>query len=1188
MEQGKVAQALEIFKLKKRVKKLEKKRGSKSSGLKRLRKVGTSQRVESLTETSVDAELQGRIERKDDDNVATKEVNAAEPTVFDDEEVTMTMAQTLIKMKAEKERLLDEQMAKRLHDEEVEEFSINSTNRVNAASAPFTAVRPNPTNSTNSFNAASPYDNAVSPNFEIGGKYSFVDPSQYPDDPDMPTLKDIVYSDAEEDVGVEADFSNLETNISVSPITTTGVHKDHPVSQIIGELIIAPQTRSMARMGHTQEEKIDYKEVFAPVARIEAIRLFLAYASFMVFMVYQMDVKSAFLYGTIKEEVYVCQPLGFKDPDYPDKVYKVVKALYGLHQAPRAWYETLANYLLENGFQRGKIDQTLFIKKQKGDILLFQVYVDDIIFGSTNKELCKAFEKLMKDKFQMSSMGELTFFLGIQVKQKDDGIFISHDKYVSKVLRKFSLTDSKSASTSIDTEKPLLKDPDGEDVDVHIYRSMIGSLMYLTSSRPDIMFFVCACARFHVTLKVSHLHIVKRIFRYLKGKPHLGLWYPKDSPFNLMAYSDSNYARASLDRKSITGGCQFLGCRLIYWQYKKHTVVAISSTEAKYVDAASNCAQVLWIQNQLLDYGTNLMEKMELELLLSPKVTAVRHFITAVSYKLMLSSLTKDAAVHLMLLELARMGYEKPPLKLTFYKAFSFAQWKFLIHTLVQCVSVKRAAWNEFSCSMASAVICLAIGRKFYFSKYNFDGMAAAEEEDEEDEVHAALTPPSRGRIEAIDDDKDITMVDIETKVDLDAELQGRIERKDDDNVAAKEVNAAEPTVFDDEEVTMTMAQILIKMKAEKARLLDEQMAKRLHDEEVKQAAAREKQVQDDTLKRHDMYMLTEKDDPLSSGVMTLMLSIRLQVEEDSEMARDLVMKIFMKANQPKSKRFFQIAYEDQAKTTFTCPYGTFDYRRMPFRLCNAPATFQRCMTIIFHDMVEDIMEVFMDDFPVFEDEIADEFLDEHLMILKAELNDDEPCKNCFIELNELMELRDEAYKNTHIYKERMKKWHDLRLRGDKNFKVGDKVLLFNSRFKMHPVDTRDRILHVFPIFYTGPRCKEIDEVEQRLAKKNKLKVKGTLLMALPDKNQLKFNIHKDSKSLMEAIKKRLQKVISQLEILGESISQEDINLKFLRSLPAEWKTHTLIRRNKPDLEEQSLDDLFNNFNIYKAKVKSS
>nr|GEW16923.1 putative ribonuclease H-like domain-containing protein [Tanacetum cinerariifolium] len=201
-----------------------------------------------------------------------------------------------------------------------EEFSVNRTNRVNAASAPVTAVGPNPTNSTNSFNTTSPSDTTVSPNFGITGKYSFVDPSQYPNDPNMPALEYIVYSDDEEDVGAEADFSNLETNISVNPIPTTRVHKDHPVSQIIGELTTAPQTRSMARMGHTQEEGIDYDEVFAPVVSIEAIRLFLAYDSFMGFMVYQMDVKSVFLYETIEEEVYVCQPLEFEDPDYPDKV----------------------------------------------------------------------------------------------------------------------------------------------------------------------------------------------------------------------------------------------------------------------------------------------------------------------------------------------------------------------------------------------------------------------------------------------------------------------------------------------------------------------------------------------------------------------------------------------------------------------------------------------------------------------------------------------------------------------------------------------------------------------------------------------------------------------------------------------------------------------------------------------------
>ncbi|GKA13723.1 putative ribonuclease H-like domain-containing protein, partial [Tanacetum coccineum] len=313
--------------------------------------------------------------------------------------------------------------------------------------------------------------------------------------------------------------------------------------------------------GHRQEEGIDYDEVFAPVARLEAIRIFLAFASYMGFIVYQMDVKSAFLYGKIDEEVYVSQPPGFQDPKSPQKVYKVVKALYGLHQAPRAWYATLSTFLLKNGYRRGTIDKTLFLKKDKHDIILVQVYVDDI----------------------------------------------NLDKYVAEILKKFDFASVKTASTPIETQKPLVKDEEASDVDVHLYRSMIGSLMYVTASRPDIMFAVCACSRFQVTPKTSHLSAVKRIFRYLKGKPKLGLWYPRESSFDLESYSDSDYAGANLDRKSTTGGCQFLGRRLITCQCKKQTIVATSTIEAEYVAAASCCGQVLWIQNQMLDYGFNFM-----------------------------------------------------------------------------------------------------------------------------------------------------------------------------------------------------------------------------------------------------------------------------------------------------------------------------------------------------------------------------------------------------------------------------------------------------------------------------------------------------------------------------------------------------------------------------------------------------
>nr|GFA96444.1 hypothetical protein [Tanacetum cinerariifolium] len=310
--------------------------------------------------------------------------------------------------------------------EEFEDCSDNSSNKVNATGTIVSTVRQNSSNSTNPFSAAGPSNTTASPTH---GKSLFIDASQLSDDPDMPELEDITYSDDENDVGPQADFNNLGTSITVSPIPKTRIHKDHPVSQIIGGLSSTTQTRRgtqevspvpttrihkdhpvsqiIGGLSSTTQTRRGTQEVDLPYGKRAIGTKWVYknkkderdYASFMGFMVYQMDVKSAFLYENIEEEVYVYQPSGFEDPDHPDKVYKVVKALYGLHQAPRAWYETLANYLLDNGFQRGKIDQTLFIKKQKGYILLVQIYVDDIIFGATNKDLCKSFENLMKDKF---------------------------------------------------------------------------------------------------------------------------------------------------------------------------------------------------------------------------------------------------------------------------------------------------------------------------------------------------------------------------------------------------------------------------------------------------------------------------------------------------------------------------------------------------------------------------------------------------------------------------------------------------------------------------------------------------------------------------------------------------------------------------------------------------------------------
>nr|GEX68816.1 putative ribonuclease H-like domain-containing protein [Tanacetum cinerariifolium] len=426
--------------------------------------------------------------------------------------------------------------------------------------------------------------------------------------------------------------------------------------------------RNKARLvtqGYTQEEGIDYDEVFAPVARIEAIRLFLAYASFMGFIVYQMDVKSAFLYGTIEEEVYVSQPPGFEDLHFPNMVYKVEKALYGLHQTPRAWYETLSTYLLENGFRRGTIDKNLFLKTNRGDNLLVQVYVDDIIFGSTKKSLCDEFEQMMHKRFQI--YGGTHFLLEV------------------------------------------------------------------AASRPNIMFDVCACARFQVTTKVSHLYVVKRIFRYLKGQPKLGLWYPRDSPFDLEAFSDSDYARASLDRKSTTRGGQFLGKRLISWQCKKKTIVANSTTEAEYVVAASCCGQMDEVRYLKLIYDEIQVSAVGLTYYWHTLTTARQKLmllrinlqllvmVTAVGVKTVIDDVQIQALVDLKKVVVNEASIRRD-LRFDDAEGTACLPNAALFKEFAR-IGAKTTTWNDFSDTMASAIICLANNQKFNYSKYIFESM---------------------------------------------------------------------------------------------------------------------------------------------------------------------------------------------------------------------------------------------------------------------------------------------------------------------------------------------------------------------------------------------------------------------------------------------------------------------------------
>ena len=260
-----------------------------------------------------------------------------------------------------------------------------------------------------------------------------------------------------------------------------------------------------------------------PQLQDESIWILLSIACFMNFKLYQMDIKSAFLNGFLNEEVFVEQPKGFQDPHFPDHVLKLKKALYGLKQAPRAWYDRLTTYLLDHGFTRGQANWTLFVKRDEESLLVAQVYVDDIVFGSTIDHLAHEFSEEMKQEFEMSMVGELNYFLGLQVKQREDGIFISQEKYAKNLVKRFGLDSKKHTSTPMSSSAKLSYDATGTEVDPTFYRSMIGSLLYLTASRPDIAFSVGVCARFQATPKESHLTVVKRIIRYINGTYDYGI-----------------------------------------------------------------------------------------------------------------------------------------------------------------------------------------------------------------------------------------------------------------------------------------------------------------------------------------------------------------------------------------------------------------------------------------------------------------------------------------------------------------------------------------------------------------------------------------------------------------------------------------------------------------------------------------
>ncbi|GJU92069.1 putative ribonuclease H-like domain-containing protein [Tanacetum coccineum] len=570
-----------------------------------------------------------------EERTADKEVPlSSEEQALHDELVSLMHQESIAKVHNDAQRNAFEEEKRRIALEKGKE-SANSTLTLSTANTPSQSTGNTPTGFFDAGQHSLPSSDLNLPH--TSGMETFIDDDHMRNlsDSDDDVPKDGVFStnsfddentDNEED-GVP-DYNNMDHTIDVSSTPTLRIHKNHPQSQIIGKSTVGVLTRRklkesasdqhqallsfMCKQNRTnhkdqqtclfacflsQEEPKKVSQALADESWVEAMQEELLQFKLQNVWVLCDLPDGKRVIGTKwvfrnkrdeREEVYVKQPPGFEDPAHPNKVYRVVKALYGLHQAPRAWYEILSTFLLKHRYRRGAIDKTLFIKKDRRDIMLVQVYVDDIIFGSTKPSMVKDFEELMQKEFKMSSMGELTFFLGLQVKQTTAGIFLSQDKYVKDILNKFDFRTIKPASTPIEAHKSLGKDEEGEDVDVHLYRSMIGCLMYLTASRPDIMFAVCLCARFQVTPKVSHMHAVKRIFRYLKHQPKLGLWYPKDSPFHLEAFSVGpmlgNKSWIDINNRRM----QYLGGRLVSLAIARNKRLWLyQSTEQKMVAAAS-------------------------------------------------------------------------------------------------------------------------------------------------------------------------------------------------------------------------------------------------------------------------------------------------------------------------------------------------------------------------------------------------------------------------------------------------------------------------------------------------------------------------------------------------------------------------------------------------------------------------
>ncbi|KAG8483480.1 hypothetical protein CXB51_023157 [Gossypium anomalum] len=365
--------------------------------------------------------------------------------------------------------------------------------------------------------------------------------------------------------------------------------------------------------GFSQKYGLDYMETFAPVARLDTIRLLVALAAQMEWKIHQLDVKSAFLNGYLEEEIYVEQPEGFKVPHKEDMVYRLKKALYGLKQAPRAWYSRIDSYLVGLGFERSLSEPTLYVKKEnsKTQLIVF-VYVDDLLVTGGDQAMLADFKTKMHQMFQMSDLGEMTYFLGMEVTQSQAGFFLSQRTFAIKILDKFSIQNCKATSTPVAVGERLTSQSNSEKVYETTYRSLIGCLLYLTATRPDIMFAVSLLSRFMHYYNEDHFRAAKRVLRYIKGTLSYGMYYNNARKLRLIGYTDSDWAGSKDDLKNTSGYAFTLGSAMFCWSSKKQSIVAQSTVEAEYVAAAGAVNQAIWLRKILGDL--NLYQKEATEI----------------------------------------------------------------------------------------------------------------------------------------------------------------------------------------------------------------------------------------------------------------------------------------------------------------------------------------------------------------------------------------------------------------------------------------------------------------------------------------------------------------------------------------------------------------------------------------------